>query len=249
MDSDALLDYAERATERLIDLASAGDLDMPVPSCPAWAMRDLVAHVATRPEIWLTFAALGPGADPDMDALQRLFVGEPPRPDPELFDWVREEHRRFRAATVALGMQHPIWFFERDLTVAYLAERAALEMAIHSWDAEATHGQPAPVDSVVAGLGIDEHITVSFPIRASWGPGPTLDTIMLRATDTSRAWTLTASNGNVHVDPDAPPTATITGTASDLYLATWNRVPLDRFNVEGDSRLAQGWLDFFAEAG
>ena len=37
-------------------------------------------------------------------------------------------------------MQHPIWFFERDLTVAYLAERAALEMAIHSWDDMALNG-------------------------------------------------------------------------------------------------------------
>ena len=86
MDSDALLDYAAQATERLIDSGGARALDTPSPSCPAWAMRDLVAHVATRPEIWLTFPALGLDADPDMDALQRLFVGEPPRADPELFD-------------------------------------------------------------------------------------------------------------------------------------------------------------------
>jgi len=142
---------SRQPSDRSIDIADAGDLDTPVPSCPAWAMRDLVAHVATRPEIWLAFSALGPDADPDMEALQRLFLGGPSRPDPELFDWVRAEHRRFRAEVISLGLQRPIWFFGRDLTVAYLAERATLEMAAHAWDAEAIHGRPAPVDPLSPG--------------------------------------------------------------------------------------------------
>ncbi|PRY43968.1 maleylpyruvate isomerase N-terminal domain-containing protein [Umezawaea tangerina] len=45
MDSSRLLDILADEVRRLRVLAG-GDLDVPVPTCPAWSVRDLVEHVA-----------------------------------------------------------------------------------------------------------------------------------------------------------------------------------------------------------
>ncbi|MBN2623563.1 MAG: maleylpyruvate isomerase N-terminal domain-containing protein, partial [Acidimicrobiales bacterium] len=44
MRPDRYLDLVEQDGRRLAEVAAAGDLDAPIPSCPGWAVRDCVVH-------------------------------------------------------------------------------------------------------------------------------------------------------------------------------------------------------------
>jgi hypothetical protein len=99
------------------------------------------------------------------------------------------------------------------------------EAAVHRWDAQATVGDPAPLDLPIADDGVEEFVWIARQLRA---PAP----ITLIATESGRSFPLS----------DGPAAATVTATASDLVLLLYTRIPADRVRVDGDRTLLDAFL-------
>ena len=133
-----------RQGELLADTAQRSGLAAAVPSCPGWAVRDLLKHTGYVHR-WATgFVAEGltrPGG-----ASEEEILGQGPA-DAELPGWFREGHA---ALVRALGAADPglnCWaFLPAPSPLAFWARRQAHETAIHRVDAElaagAASGQP-----------------------------------------------------------------------------------------------------------
>ena len=69
-------------------------------------------------------------------------------------------------------------------------------------------------------------------------------TLAVRLTDADGSWHLTISDGlPVTVREQRPADCTVTGAASDIYLALWNRKGVDALDIEGDPAV----LEMFRE--
>src|SRR6516164_4788048 len=133
-----------RQGELLTGAAQRAGLAAAVPSCPGWAVRDLLKHTGYVHR-WATgFVAEGltrPGG-----ASEEEILGQGPA-DAELPGWFREGHA---ALVRALGAADPglnCWaFLPAPSPLAFWARRQAHETAIHRVDAElaagAASGQP-----------------------------------------------------------------------------------------------------------
>ena len=134
-----------RQGELLADAAQRAGLAAAVPSCPDWAVRDLLKHTGYVHR-WATgFVAEGltrPGG-----ASEEEILGQGPA-DAELPGWFREGHAVLVQALNAAGPDLSCWaFLAAPSPLAHWARRQAHETAIHRVDAEqaaaSTAGQPA----------------------------------------------------------------------------------------------------------
>ena len=67
-------------------------------------------------------------------------------------------------------------------------------------------------------------------------------TIHVHARDTDDHWYLTIGRRSIRrADPGQPVSLTLTGTASDLYLALWNRGDDAAISASGDRQLLDTW--------
>jgi hypothetical protein len=120
----------------------------------------------------------------------------------------------------------------------------ALETAVHRWDVEGAVREPAAVPPDLAVDGVDEILEIQIPRSIDLA---TLDaegaTFHLHATDAEGEWLVhLAADGITFEHGHAKGDVALRGTASDLYLWCWNRVPVDdRFEVFGDAGLLDVW--------
>jgi hypothetical protein len=82
-----------------------------------------------------------------------------------------------------------------------------VETGLHRWDAEQAFGEPGPLLDVVSLSGLDEFGDMWVPRVSEW---PALE---VKAVDLGREWFLGTGR----------PEATVSGTASDLYLRLMSR--------------------------
>ena len=219
-----------RASETVAQVAAGADPDAPVPSCPGWTLRDLVAHLGTVQRFWAAnIEAADPsapdrsGGDPDDDA-------SPRPPDAELAPWMRASTDALVGAIEAADADSPCWtWWGEPRTAGAVARHQVQEAAVHRWDAEAAAGTPAPIAAQPAADAIDEFLTVSL--------GDALDelqgSVTLHASDTDHTWTVGRAGG---------PVADVVGTASDLVLALYRRIDHSALTAEGDAELAASFF-------
>jgi hypothetical protein len=108
---------------------------------------------------------------------------------------------------------------------------------VHTVDAEQAGG--AGVTAVPAGVGLDgldEWLEVVVPAVLPGGPPAGAHPVVFHAVDAGAERTLFAGTR-------PQPVATLTGTAGDLLLAAWRRVPVDVLTVHGDAPAAAAALD------
>jgi uncharacterized protein (TIGR03083 family) len=248
-----------RQGELLASAARRAGLATAVPSCPGWAVRDLLRHTGYVHR-WATgFVAEGltrPGGASE----EEILSGGPA--DAELPGWFCEGHAALVRALGAAPPDLECWaFLAAPSPLAFWARRQAHETAIHRVDAEqaagtadqsaSTTGRPAgtpgaapPGDGAAfepafAADGVDE-LLMGFLARGirrgNWtGLGGSL---AIHADDGSAGRTDWLIAGG----PDAPGVSRgtgradcdVTGPASELYLMLWNRGPADRLEVTGD---------------
>jgi uncharacterized protein (TIGR03083 family) len=229
----------------MAEAARAADPGAPVPTCPEWAVRDLVQHMGGVHR-WATryVAEARPEYSPiDLEVL----VGGWPE-DADLTDWFVAGHAGLVAALTAAPADLECWtFLPAPSPLAMWARRQAHETAIHRVDAELSAG------TVVSGFtapfaadGVDELLTCFVPRRSTKLRADVLTTFGVRCTDDPGAWVLdigpegvAAVNGVTEVNA----ACTLSGRAADLYLALWNRGGADALEVEGDRAV----LDVFLE--
>jgi uncharacterized protein (TIGR03083 family) len=134
------------------------------------------------------------------------------------------------------------WVGPRPAT--FFARRMAHETAIHRWDVAG-----GEVDAPAAVDGIDELLEAGAP-RITGLPADLAGTVHLHATDRGiegGEWLVALGPSGVTVTKEhAKGDVAVRGTASDLFLWTWNRLELDdRFEVFGDDALARRWGEVF----
>ncbi len=213
--------------------AARAEPDAPVPSCPGWDRRTLVKHLCV-PYGWATAQAL---AGPD----ERRGFKDAARPaeEDDVFEFFEAATDRVVAALGAMDAAAMFPTFVGPRPGAWYARRMALETAVHRWDAVG-----GPIDAALAVDGVHELLDELAPMLPPDAFGGTASSVHLHATDHDDGEWL------VQLGPEALTSerrhakgdAAIRGTASDLYLFAWNRVPLDeRFEVFGDRAAAQRW--------
>ncbi|MEW2522577.1 maleylpyruvate isomerase family mycothiol-dependent enzyme [Actinacidiphila alni] len=241
METSGFIDTLRREGALLADAAQDAGLDAPVPPCPDWRVRDLLAHTGavhrwaagyvaerrTRPQDW----------DPSAPA------------DPELVDWYRGTHGRLTDALTAAPADVDCWYFlPAPSPLAFWARRQAHETTVHRVDAQAARGgELSPVEPDFAADGVDELLTGFQARQRSRVRTDRPRTVRIRAVDVAdgpREWLVRLSAEAPVTERDAQDTAadcTVGGPAQDLYLALWNRGPYEGLSVTGDESLLELW--------
>jgi uncharacterized protein (TIGR03083 family) len=124
------------------------------------------------------------------------------------------------------------------------ARRQAHETAIHRVDAEAAAGRTIRFRPTFASDGIDELLACFVGGRGHRLRSEEPHSLAVQAQDTGRGWLVTMGPDGARTTTGAGPAdCTVTGSSSDLYIALWNRRPLDGIAVEGEARLIDLFLD------
>ncbi len=228
--------------------ARRSGLDADVPGCPDWDVRELVRHLASV-HLWAAayvsnrateWRDHGPVELTEYWPELASFWPE----DNDLVDWYLETNENLvRELTEAPPDHKCLAFFPASNPVAPWARRQAHETAIHRFDAESPNRDTTTYDPSFAADGIDE-ILMQFAPR--WGK-PTQDdnTMVVRTTDTGDAWRITMGPDTIEASRgDGDSDVRLTGTASDLFLAVWNRGK-PSIAVTGDLELVTTWNQNF----
>ena len=208
-------------------------LDPQVPSCPDWRLRDLVGHLGRTHRYHASHLVRGttdPATTPSP---------EPPEGDAVLLSWFADGVEVLLDAVRSTDPAAPAWTWAPHVepVVAFWPRRMALETAVHRWDAQAAQGVPQHVAPEVAVDGVDEVLSVHRP--ADWDDEPVTveGVVAVRLSDTGHEHVLQVAPDGLSPS-DREPEAVLSGTASDVLLALWGRIPLDRL-VTGDPALVQ----------
>ena len=238
MDTDEYLDWIRMEGARLVTAARAAP-SVPVPSCPEWEMRQLLAHIEAIHR-WVT-EILSTKATA---RISRTEVGG----DVGFADLAAAYDAGLAALVAELTAADPAepvwnWFADEAAPAAFWFRRMAEETAVHRWDAEAAAGAPSAIDAALAVDGVDEylgfvaHYIALHPIERLQGA------LSLVAGDTGASWRLGMAPDRLTADDPHAAKATVTAAASDLYLWLLHRAPRDpsAVAVEGDPGPVAAW--------
>lgn len=222
-------------SERFYATADGADPDLAVPSCPDWSIADLVWHLGEVHWFWATDVETK-ATDPDV-----VEAAKPARPGeyPELIAWGRAQANRLVSILEQNDDATPVWTWSPPhQTVGFIRRHQVQEAAVHRWDIQraSTRGQPDPIDADAASDSIDELLSVTLPWEVS-AEKPLAGSVHIHCIDTEGEW-LVEANGKVepiHAKGDAA----LRGTASDLLLVAYTRLPLATIEVIGDEAVAR----------
>lgn len=204
----------------------------PVPACPDWTARELTVHLGTVHR-WAAAIVLSG---------QRLDDPTPIVTDP-LADWYAGTATALLGALQAVSVDEVVPNFSRmDERAGFWSRRQMHETTVHAVDVAQAIGVDEAewiVASSVAADGIDEVLHVWFPRLTAQGARPDVRSrIRLVATDTDQSWIIGPGSGEagtpLQQHPSRDADAVVSGTATDLYLGLWRRVPWSRLEFEGD---------------
>ena len=228
------------------DAARRSELDAVIPTCPGWDMRDLVRHLAEI-HLWAAAQVSHRAGKMWVDDLSELSASWPDLAvfwpsDDELIDWYLETNANLvRELTSAPADLDCRTFLPAISPLAMWARRQAHEIAVHRFDAEHAGHIWTSFDPAFAADGIHEMLVAFAPRRSTFAidsPG----TMVVHANDTDDQWHVTMTpQGITTIRGEGPADVTITGPASDLYLAVWNRGDDSTIEVTGNRDLLETW--------
>ncbi|MEU4421650.1 maleylpyruvate isomerase family mycothiol-dependent enzyme [Actinoplanes sp. NPDC024001] len=221
----------------LRDAAAAGDLTARVPGCPDWSLRDLVAHLGAVQRFWAVTVSLADDSAPP--SVEQRGDREP---HGDLLEWFEESTRLLVTALRAAGPDSPSWAWwagsGAPLTAGAVARHQVQEAAVHAFDAQEALGKPEPLPAAVAVDGVAEFLSVGLGSLGAWPHRPAR--VQFQAIE-GPSWTLDLSPSGATAGPAASgePVTRIRGTASDLVLLLYRRIPVEDVRVDGDRSVAQ----------
>ena len=246
MEIDTHIAAIGREGERLAGAASRAGLDDPIPWCPGWDTRQLLRHLS---EIHLWAAshvarrAVVVGV-PELSDLEAAWpdLGVFWPDDKALIDHYLATNANLVAELEAAPPDLDTWTFLPAPSPRHMwARRQAHETAIHRFDAESATGSMTGFDPAFASDGIDEILTAMAP-RTNELPLESPVTMAIHPTDVAERWIVTLGPDGIEtVRADGPADLVLTGLASDLYLAVWNRGADTAVALNGDSTVLDTW--------
>jgi uncharacterized protein (TIGR03083 family) len=233
MERDDYLAHLAQDGGRMADLAR-GDLDVQVPTCPEWTLKDLIEHTG-QVHRWQTEACrVDAGQFPDPTTLQPA-----PADGQSLADWFQEGVEGAVATMQAVAPGEARWTWakpEGGDTSDWYFRRIAQETLVHRIDAElAAGGGVSAVDATLAGDGVAEMFEVFVPLTGGRPIGGDGQTVHLHATDAACEWLITLHPERIDSERGhAKGDAALRGAARDLLLMVWGRDPLEAVEHLGD---------------
>ena len=245
MEIDRHLEALRVDGELLATAAEGVDLDTPIPTCPGWALRDLLAHVGDVHR-W----AAGHVSQHRMDPIGREELTELAGPLPEdagLLEWYRDGHAALVKTLEGADPDVRCWtFLPAPSPLAFWARRQAHETGIHRVDAQSPGG-PTTITAFPPQFAVDgvDELLLGFLGRGGDDIGTDVPrTLVLRAADADATWAAEIGSTGVRTRrADAAADCSVRGDASDLYLLVWNRRGADGLQIEGDRSLLEVWRD------
>ena len=233
------LDSIRREIDLFYATAEAADPTLAVPSCPDWDIADLIRHLGEIHWFWATVIETR-ASDP-----AQVERPKPPPPEHrELIAWGRSQADRMIQILEATGDDVPVWTWalaESDHSVGFIRRHQVQEAAVHRWDIQtAARLLPAPIAKDVAADSIDEFLAITVPwcIRVD---KPLSGTVHIHCTDTRGEWFV---RGDGRVERiHARGALAIRGAASDILLALYKRVPVEKLEIIGDATLARLFVE------
>lgn len=204
----------------------ADTLDRPVPSCPDWTNADLTFHLGSVFHFW---ADMVEHRHTDPSSVVRSLQPD----DAHLVEWFRRQLARLERVLATADPTAVHWTWSTEQNTAFVIRRMAQETGVHLWDAQFAAGAPQPIDARLAEDGVDEFVVHFSPWRRKDAPavGGRIEFVI-------------AETGHVvRTEGLGDPDAFVTGTASDLLLALWRRIPLDRVAVDGDAGVVARFIE------
>ncbi|MFJ2257033.1 maleylpyruvate isomerase family mycothiol-dependent enzyme [Streptomyces sp. NPDC087844] len=250
---DLLALIEDRSAALRDSVAGSFDLDVRVPSCPDWSLRELVEHVTEVHRFWAAAVAAGPSEKPPAvapvmtQAVTQAAVSGDDTLSADLLARSAAATEELIAALRAAGAAVDCWTWWGDSDVptnsGAVARHQVQEAAVHAFDAQLATGTPVPVPVVVALDGVAEFIGVSHGTAGPWPHEPTL--ISLHAAE-GESWMLDISESGSHLVTDGQrgADAALHGTASGLLLTLHGRLPLDTLRSEGDRTTLENLLNW-----
>lgn len=195
----------------------SGDLTAPVEHCGDWTLRDLAEHLG-QGNLWAATAIVQGHGDRQ----------SPPVPA-DIGPWFAGTVRILTDA-LAADPAAEAWTFYPPHTVGFWRRRRCLETLVHRWDAEHALGISSQLDPLLCGDGVAEIIEVHAPRQIQRRRAtPPSAAVRFTAIDLDASWVLGPGD----------PVATLSGTAQELLLALWGRLPMPWSKVIGDDDVAR----------
>ncbi|MCY4069636.1 MAG: maleylpyruvate isomerase family mycothiol-dependent enzyme [Acidimicrobiaceae bacterium] len=238
MDAEAIVKQIEADGRRLIEVARR-DLDAAVPTCAGWNLRDLAGHmgrVHAMVACYVAGRATGP-LPPDK-------MPKPPADDTAA-DFAAEALERVTEALAGVEPDTEIWNWSPRPDAGFYFRRMLHETGVHRWDAENAMGDTGPVDGEQGSDGVDEFFEFVLPNAQTRKPRDLpAGSLHVHRSDGDGEWFVCAEGDEVltervHRKGDAA----VRGPGGALFLAMWNRLPLDdaSLSVMGDEAVARAW--------
>lgn len=186
----------------------AADLDAPVPSCPGWTFTELTVHVGRFLEQVTRYLTSGSPVQ-----LRPL----PPAPVTDPLAYLDAELAKAADALAGTPGNRPVWTFSPaapDLALVW-HRRAAHELNLRRWDAQATLRTLAPTDPDQAADAIDELLGTLLAARQLLDSPPRhRGTAVVSTTDGPHGWFVRLLPGQA---PEVRPAAE--GEPADAHLS------------------------------
>jgi uncharacterized protein (TIGR03083 family) len=221
----------DAAVDRMAVWARSAGPDAPVPTCPGWSVRDLLAHQGMVHR-WAT--AVVSGADPA--GVDDAALEEAGRAAADPVGWLLDGATPLVEALRSAPDDLTVMTFLKEAPPAraFWARRQCHETTVHALDAlSALEGRPLRADDVwltdaLAVDGVDE-LLVGFWQRRTKGPRSESAYAAAVVVTDGPAWVVDISDQSPVTrrrqpgDGIPPAQRTVRGSAADLYLALWNR--------------------------
>lgn len=224
MQRDDYLPVLEKTNRRFGDAAAEAVLSRgwaaPVPGCPGWRLNDLVWHLSEVQHFW-AWVVRTRAPDPSAYATPRR------HPDDELLGFFSAVSAELETALDGADPVERVWTWAPQQDVAFVLRRQVQEAVVHTVDVEQVLGDVRPIPADIGLDGLDEWLEVMVPGQLPDGPPADAHPIVFHAVDADAERTLFPGTRPF-------PIAALTGTAGDLLLTVWRRVPLEVLTVHGD---------------
>ncbi|MFJ2832586.1 maleylpyruvate isomerase family mycothiol-dependent enzyme [Streptomyces sp. NPDC087263] len=225
MDSASLLLHLRRELDGFRACLD-GDSAARVEHCGDWTLYDLADHLG-RGNLWAAAGVTEGHGD--------LRAAAAPREPAALGRWFDDTSETLLAA-LDTDPSTAAWTFFPPHTVGFWQRRRCMETLVHRWDAENALGAPGPLNTELVEDGVSEVFdTMALRMIARGRADPPTVALQLHATDTGSTWTYGPGD----------PVAVLSGTAENLLLTLWGRLPRteDALTWEGDRQAGQRVLD------